>query len=72
MIKGMSDFARDATDCQSTVVNHDSRNLGLDDETIDFIYNKIKRDTDLLWNCFVNWAETLEKIERSRKKNTEH
>ena len=34
--------------------------------------HKNKIDTDLLWNCFVNWAETLEKIESSRKKNTEH
>ena len=33
--------------------------------------HKNKRNTDLLWNCFVNWAETLEKIERSRKKSIE-
>jgi hypothetical protein len=33
--------------------------------------HKNKRDTDLLWTCFINWAETLEKIEKSRKKNTE-
>jgi hypothetical protein len=25
---------------------------------------------DLLWDCFVNWAETLEKIQRGRKANT--
>jgi hypothetical protein len=33
--------------------------------------HKKQRDTDLLWNCFVNWAQTLEKIGRNRKKNTE-
>lgn len=26
-------------------------------------------DTDLLWDCFVNWAETLEKIRKGRKLN---
>ncbi|MGB6527350.1 MAG: hypothetical protein WBF33_04520 [Candidatus Nitrosopolaris sp.] len=30
--------------------------------------HKNKRDTDLLWNCFVNWAETLEKIEGAERK----
>lgn len=33
--------------------------------------HKRQKDTDLLWNCFVNWAETLEKIQKSRKKNIE-
>jgi hypothetical protein len=38
MIQGMSNFGQVVTNCQATVVNHDSRNLGfIDDETIDFI-----------------------------------
>ena len=40
MIQGMSDFGQavEATNnCQATVFNHDSRKLGLGDETIDFI-----------------------------------
>ena len=24
---------------------------------------------DLLWNCFVNWADTLERIQRADKTN---
>ena len=23
-----------------------------------------KKDDDLLWGCFVNWIETLEKVEK--------
>jgi hypothetical protein len=27
---------------------------------------KAQRDPDLLWGCFVNWVETLEKIEERK------
>jgi hypothetical protein len=38
MIQDMSDFGKEAINCQVTVVNHDSRKLGfINDETIDFI-----------------------------------
>ena len=37
MIHDMSDFGKEATNCQAAVFNHDSRKLGLGDETIDFI-----------------------------------
>jgi hypothetical protein len=26
--------------------------------------NSSKRDEDLMWGCFVNWAATLEKIDK--------
>jgi hypothetical protein len=26
-----------------------------------------KGDSDLLWGCFVNWVETLEKVEGRKK-----
>jgi hypothetical protein len=32
--------------------------------------DKNQSRADLLWDCFVNWAETLEKIQRGRKANT--
>jgi len=31
--------------------------------------DKKRSGTDLLWDCFVNWAETLEKIQKGRKLN---
>jgi len=38
MTQGMSNFAKEATNCQARVFNRDSRNLGfINDETIDFI-----------------------------------
>ena len=37
MIQDMYDFGKEATNCRATIVNRDSRNLGLGDETIDFI-----------------------------------
>jgi len=30
-------------------------------------YSYAVRDTDLLWNCFVNWAETRKDTEAERK-----
>jgi len=31
--------------------------------------DKKRHSTDLLWGCFINWAETLEKIQETKKAN---
>ena len=31
--------------------------------------DKAKKDPDLLWGCFVNWMETLEKVEERKKQS---